>query len=67
MVLVYLKKNQEIVRLLKTLQELTLLDKFLFDEAMEDKETYEALLRIILGEEQLRLLSEAETEKERGK
>ncbi len=58
------EKNQEIVRLLKTLQELTLLDKFLFDEAMEDKETYEALLRIILGEEQLRLLSEAETEKE---
>ncbi len=49
---------------MKTLQELTLLDKFLFDEAMEDKETYEALLRIILGEEQLRLLSEAETEKE---
>lgn len=49
---------------MKTLQELTLLDKFLFDEAMDDTETYEALLRIILGDEQLKLLSEAQTEKE---
>ncbi|SFI26450.1 conserved hypothetical protein (putative transposase or invertase) [Pseudobutyrivibrio sp. OR37] len=49
---------------MKTLQELTLLDKFLFDEVVEDRETYEALLRIILGEEELNLLTEAETEKE---
>ncbi|SFH99157.1 conserved hypothetical protein (putative transposase or invertase) [Pseudobutyrivibrio sp. OR37] len=49
---------------MKTLQELTLLDKFLFDEVVEDRETYEALLRIILGDEELNLLTEAETEKE---
>ncbi|MBP3261734.1 MAG: Rpn family recombination-promoting nuclease/putative transposase [Pseudobutyrivibrio sp.] len=50
--------------ILKTLQELTLLDKFLFDEVIEDKETYEALLRIILGDEELNLLTEAQSEKE---
>lgn len=50
--------------MLKTLQELTLLDKFLFDEVIEDKETYEALLRIILGDEELNLLTEAQSEKE---
>ena len=49
---------------MKTLQELTLLDKFLFDEVVEDSEAYEALLRIILGDEELNLLSEAQTEKE---
>lgn len=49
---------------MKTLQELTLLDKFLFDEVIEDKETYEALLRIILGDEELNLLTEAQSEKE---
>lgn len=49
---------------MKTLQELTLLDKFLFDETMEDPETYEALLRIILGEEELKLLTPSQTEKE---
>ena len=49
---------------MKTLQELTLLDKFLFDEAMEDSETYEALLRIILGDEELNLLTQSQTEKE---
>ena len=49
---------------MKTLQELTLLDKFLFDEVVEDKETYEALLRIILGDDELKLLTEAQTEKE---
>jgi len=50
--------------IVKTLQELTLLDKFLFDEVVEDKETYEALLRIILGDDELKLLTEAQTEKE---
>ena len=49
---------------MKTLQELTLLDKFLFDEVVEDRETYEALLRIILGEDELNLLTESQTEKE---
>ena len=49
---------------MKTLQELTLLDKFLFDEVVEDKKTYEALLRIILGDDELKLLTEAQTEKE---
>lgn len=49
---------------MKTLQELTLLDKFLFDEAMDDPETYEALLRIILGDDNLNLMTEAQTEKE---
>lgn len=54
---------KEVVRL-KTLQELTLLNKFLFDEAMDDPETYEALLRIILGDEELKLLTPSQTEKE---
>lgn len=49
---------------MKTLQELTLLDKFLFDEAMDDPNTYEALLRIILGDEELKLLTPSQTEKE---
>lgn len=49
---------------MKSLQELTLLDKFLFDEAMDDTETYEALLRIILGEEELKLLTPTQSEKE---
>ena len=49
---------------MKTLQELTLLDKFLFDEAMDDPDTYEALLRIILGDEELKLLTPSQTEKE---
>ncbi len=35
----------------KTLQELTLMDRFLFDEAMEQPENMEAMLQIILGEE----------------
>ncbi len=49
---------------MKTLQELTLLDKFLFDEAMDDTETYQALLRIILGDDNFKLLSPSQTEKE---
>jgi len=49
---------------LKTLKDLTLLDKFLFDETMEDAETFEAFLRILLGDEELKLLSQAESEKE---
>ena len=49
---------------MKTLQELTLLDRFLFDEVMEDQETYEALLRIVLGDEELKLLTPSQSEKE---
>ena len=30
------------------LQKLNLLDKFLFDEAMEDRETYQAVISILL-------------------
>ena len=40
--------------ILKTLKELTLLDKFLFDEVMDIPEAHEAALRIILGDENLR-------------
>ena len=49
---------------MKTLKELTLLDKFLFDEVMDIPEAHEAALRIILGDENLRLLSTSQTEKE---
>lgn len=35
----------------KTLEELTLLDKFLFDETMDIPEAHEALLQIIFGTE----------------
>lgn len=48
----------------KTLKELTLLDKFLFDQTMDIPEAHEALLQIIFGTETLRLLSPAQTEKE---
>lgn len=48
----------------KTLEELTLLDKFLFDETMDIPEAHEALLQIIFGTEKLHLLSPAQTEKE---
>ena len=50
--------------ILKTLKELTLLDKFLFDEVMDIPEAHEAALRIILGDENLKLLSTSQTEKE---
>lgn len=45
------------------LGQMNLLDKFLFDEAMEDRETYEAVVSILL-ENEVELLSKAETEKE---
>lgn len=48
----------------KTLKELTLLDKFLFDQTMDIPEAHEAALQIIFGDEKLRLLSETQTEKE---
>ena len=49
---------------MKTLQELTLFDRFLFNETMEIPEAHEAVLRIILGDEKLKLLSQVQTEKE---
>ena len=49
---------------MKTLNELTLLDKFLFDAVMDIPEAHEAALRIILGDENLQLLSASQTEKE---
>lgn len=48
----------------KTLEELTLLDKFLFDETMDIPEAHEALLQIIFDTEKIHLLSPAQTEKE---
>ena len=44
---------------MKTLNELTL-----FDEVMDIPEAHEAALRIILGDENLRLLTPSQTEKE---
>ena len=35
------------------LSELTLLDRFLFDAAMEDKDFHKSVLQIILGKESL--------------
>ena len=48
----------------KSLSELTLLDKFLFDETMDDPEVHEAALQIIFGQENLKLLESAHTEKD---
>lgn len=45
------------------LEEMNLVEKFLFDETMEDKEAYEALVSILL-EDEVHLLSWTETEKE---
>ncbi len=47
----------------KSLQELTLLDRFLFDEAMEKPENMQTVLEIILGEDVV-LKSLPQTEKE---
>ena len=49
---------------MKPLRDLTLLDKFLFDETMDHPEAHEAALQIILGNDNLRLLSPSQTEKE---
>ena len=34
----------------RTLKDLNLMDKFLFDEAMEDKDNMKTLLDIVLGQ-----------------
>lgn len=49
---------------MKTLQELTLLSKFLFDQTMDIPEAHEAALRIIFSNANLKLLNPAQTEKE---
>jgi len=49
---------------MKQLKDLTLLDKFLFDETMDHPEAHEALLQIILGQEELKLMTPSQTEKE---
>lgn len=48
---------------LRKLKELNLLDKFLFDEAMEDRETYQMAVSILM-ENEVELLERPETEKE---
>ena len=48
----------------KTLSELTLMDKFLFDEVMDYPEVHETVLQIILGQDNLKLLQQGQTEKE---
>lgn len=47
----------------RKLESLNLLDKFLFDEAMEDSETYQTAVSILL-ENEVELLERTETEKE---
>ena len=49
---------------MKLLGEMTLLNRFLFSEVMSDLEVYTAALQIILGEDELKLLTGAQTEKE---
>ena len=49
---------------MKKLQELTLFDKFLFDETMDIPEAHEAVLQIIFGDDNLKLLTPTQTEKE---
>ncbi len=45
------------------LKDLNLINRFLFNEVMEDRESYQAAVSILLGED-IRLLTEPETEKE---
>ena len=49
---------------MKPLRDLTLMDKFLFDQTMDIPEAHEAALQIILGQETLKLLVPSQTEKE---
>ena len=45
------------------LEDLNLINRFLFDEVMEDRESYQATVSILLGED-IELLAKPETEKE---
>lgn len=49
---------------MKPLRELTLMDKFLFDQTMDIPEAHQAVLQIILGQDALQLLTPSQTEKE---
>lgn len=49
--------------IMEGLSNLNLSDKFLFDETMEDKESYQAMVSILL-EDEIELLERPETEKE---
>lgn len=57
------KQSQQQMNARDKLTELNLLDKFLFDEVMEDTGTYETMIGILL-ENEVRLLEKPETEKE---
>ena len=46
---------------MKKLQELTLFDKFLFDETMDIPEAHEAVLQIIFGDDNLKRFNEGDT------
>ena len=48
---------------MESLSKLNLNDRFLFDETMEDKESYQAVVSILL-ENEIELLEKPETEKE---
>ena len=54
-----MKKKQNIV----PLKDLNLTDRFLFDEVLEDRETYQDVLSIIFGRD-ISLLDQPQTEKE---
>ena len=45
------------------LEDLNLINRFLFDEVMEDRESYQATVSILLGED-IELMDGPETEKE---
>ena len=57
------RQNKKEQKVMKPLKELNLLDRFLFDEVMEDPQTARDILEILLGRE-ISLLDHNETEKE---
>lgn len=57
------KQNNDDIKIMKPLSELNLLDRFLFDEVMEDTQTAKDVLEIIMGRE-VSLLDKNEIEKE---
>lgn len=60
----FCRKEEHVMQEAKTtLQEMNLVDQFLFDEVMEDQDVFEAVVSILLGEE-IKLLTKPETEKE---
>ena len=49
---------------MEKLQDLTLLNKFLFNQTMDIPEAQEAALQIVLQDEEIRLITPSQTEKE---